>query len=704
MRCGLFAGDSRILRQTFAAQSVACGMWGIPGRQQGLQYRSGGHLPWPGAAGYNRSIEDLREIQWPAILFWEFDHFVVLEGFRRNGVAINDPAIGHRIVSFAQFDQSYTGVCLEFTPTGAFQKKGRQTSLPTRLFQLCFGHWQTLLFLLLTSLLNIVPTLVAVSCITIFADRILTGADLTIARPLILIMLLASVVSILLNFVERYYARRFSLELNISLNANFIYHLLRLPVSYFVQRDPGEVVSRERFNDNVAEAISEELVSMVDDLFQMLIFGLLMVLFSWKLTLIGLVANLLAIGMVYLVSKRRMEANMALAQEYGKTLGIAVNGLRSIESIKASGHEDHFYTQWSGTYARSVKLEQDLDATTVILNIVPGLLIALSSAAVLMVGATEVMNRAMTIGELLAFQTLMISFLQPVQGLSMFAAELQELQGEVDRLDDVLNNPIDKAIASQDNGAQPSTSQQLNGQLEFRDVSFRYSPFSEPIVSDFCLTVQPGQRIALVGASGCGKSTIANLAAGLYRPQCGQILFSGHDRNSLPRQLIADSVAMVTQESMLFEGTVMENLTLWDDTIPESVVIAACRDALILEDILALPQGMRSKVVEDGANFSGGQRQRLEIATALIHQPKLLILDEAFSALDPETEKKIDQNLRIRGCTSLIIAHRLSTIRDCDEIIVLNQGLVVERGTHRQLWQAKGEYWHLLTASEGEPT
>jgi len=339
-------------------------------------------------------------------------------------------------------------------------------------------------------------------------------------------------------------------------------------------------------------------------------------------------------------------------------------------------------------------------------SVLPTLLSAFSSMLVLVIGGLRVMDGHLSIGMLVAFQGLMQSFLAPVNSLVSFGSSLQELEGNLVRLDDVLRNPIDPQLKAESKGQEAMgeakiQNPRLQGAIALHHLTFGYSRLAAPLIEDLNLQLKPGQRVALVGGSGSGKSTVAKLVSGLYEPWSGDISFDGQLREHISRQILTNSVAMVEQDILMFGGTVRENLTLWDATVPEKHLVQACRDAAIHEVILALPGGYDAELSEGAVNLSGGQRQRLEIARALVNNPAILVMDEATSALDTETEKIIDRNLRQRGCTCLIVAHRLSTIRDCDEIIVLERGKVAQRGTHEDLWQVDGVYSRLIR-TEGE--
>lgn len=430
--------------------------------------------------------------------------------------------------------------------------------------------------------------------------------------------------------------------------------------------------------------------------------------YDWLLTLIVVSFAAVNVLTLQLISRQRVDANRRLIQEYGKAAGVSIAALQSIETLKASGLESEFFSRWSGHYTKALNSQQELGVTNQIFSVLPSLLSALSSMFLLVVGGLRVMDGHLSIGMLIAFQGLMLNFQQPVNNLVNFGTTLQELEGNLIRLDDVLDNPVNALVEQ----SKPSAGKRedlscrqkcarLQGYVELQNITFGYSRLEPPLIENFSLSIKPGQRVALVGGSGSGKSTIAKLVSGLYQPWAGEICFDGKPREQIQKQLLTNSVAMVEQDILLFGGTVRDNLTLWDTTVPDKNLQQACLDAAIADVILSMSGGYDAELIEGAANLSGGQRQRLEIARALVNNPSILVMDEATSALDGETEKIIDQNLRCRGCTCIIVAHRLSTIRDCDQIIVLERGKVVQRGTHQELWQVDGVYSRLIR-TEGE--
>lgn len=650
------------------------------------------------AQGFRMDPEGLSNLKLPLIAHWNLFHFLVIEGFTREHVLINDPAIGPRRVSYAEFDQSFTGVVLEFSPEPEFTKGGERRSLLAPLARRLRGSGAGLAYAVLAGLGLVIPGLVIPVLARVFVDDLLlAGRDILL--PLLAGLLLTALLRGALVWLQQQYLLRLETKLAITQASRFLWQVLALPIDFFHQRFSGELATRVGINDKVAGLLSERLASTVLNIFVVAFYAILMARYSPVLTALGVsiaLANLLALRFV---NRARVDTNRKLLQERGKLSGTTYNGLQIIETLKATGTEDDFFARWAGFHAKTVNAEQQLGLYTQLLNVVPSLLSALNTTAILLAGSQQVVDGDLSIGELVAFQSLMVSFMQPFSDFVALGATLQETEGDMYRLDDVFRYPMPpsqeglaKLPARLENLAK------LEGRIELKDISFGYSRLEPPLISGLNLTIRPGHRVALVGASGSGKSTVAKLVAGLYRPWEGRILIDGVPREDLPQPLLINSLAMVDQEIYLFEGSVRENLTLWDATIPEIGIVRAARDAAIHDEIAIRAGGYDTRIEEGGRNFSGGQRQRLEIARALTIDPTILVLDEATSALDPTTEKEIDDNLRRRGVTCLIVAHRLSTIRDCDEIIVLERGQVVQRGSHDDMIRKEGPYARLLAA------
>jgi NHLM bacteriocin system ABC transporter peptidase/ATP-binding protein len=651
------------------------------------------------AKGYKyEALEKLYELPLPVILFWNFNHFVVLDGFKKGQVFLNDPAQGPRAVTLQELDGSYSGVVLTFKPGPDFKKGGSSPSMLPALRRRLKGSELALMFTVLCGLFLVLPGLVIPTFTRLFIDQYLIGGQTWLVKPLMIAMAATIAIQGGLTWLQKYYLLRLETKLALTTSSRFFNHILRLPAAYFGQRFAGEIGMRVQINDKVANVMSHQLASTVIDSIMTVFYAILMCFYSLSLTIVVIVIALLNVAAVKAASRIRTDSSRKLMQDRGKLMGISMNGLQMIETIKATGSESEFFGRWSGYFAKTVNTGQYIQVLGQIAGTVPPFVQTMSTAAVLILGGLKVMNGELTVGMLVAYQTLLTSFTRPLNNFVQFGSTLQEMQADMNRLDDVIRYPID-AQYSQDPATVKADPKKikLSGQVELRNIVFGYSPLDKPLVEGFNLVVQPGRRVALVGASGSGKSTVAKLTSGLYPPWSGEVLFDGVPRAELPRELISNSLGVVDQEVFLFGGTVTENVTMWDTTIPVQRVSQACRDAAIDTVIEAREKGYQSIVQEGGGNFSGGQCQRLEISRSLVGEPTIVILDEATSALDPTTEAHIDESMRRRGCTCIIIAHRLSTIRDADEIIVMEHGQIVQRGTHEEMKDIEGPYKHLIS-------
>ena len=648
------------------------------------------------AQGWRKEIGALRQMQGPMIVFWQFNHFLVVEGFGKGVVYLSDPASGRRTVSDAEFDRGFTGIVLELRPSATFTRGGESRDIVAVLKRRLAGSKGALLYAVLVGLVLVIPGLVTPTFTRLVIDRVVITRDPELPGPLLLAMLGTALFTALATLLQRYHLLRFETRLSIASSSQFLWHVLRAPMAFFTQRSSGDIGARIASNDTVAMLLSGQLASTVLSVITATFF--LVVLFSYDAILATFAALVAVLNLVTLrlVSARRVAGNQKLQADQGQLVGATMYGLQSIETLKAGGNESDFFTRWAGFQAKVVTGTGDLAVPSLLVTAVPSLLMALNAVAILWIGGLRVMDGVLTIGTLMAFQALAASFTKPVSELVWLGGTIQMVEADLDRLDDVLQYPLEAEPAAEapSGGAAPQV--KLSGAIELRNVTFGYSHLEPPLIVDFSLTVRPGERVALVGGSGSGKSTIARLVTGLQRPWSGEILFDGVLREAHPRRLLTDSIGLVDQEIFLFEGSLRDNLTMWDATLPDARIVQAAKDACIHEDIAARPGAYEGRVDEGGRNFSGGQRQRLEIARALVGDPTIVILDEATSALDATTEKQVDDHLRRRGCTCLIIAHRLSTIRDCDEIIVLEKGVVVQRGTHEQMKGVDGPYARLI--------
>jgi NHLM bacteriocin system ABC transporter peptidase/ATP-binding protein len=651
------------------------------------------------AKGFRKEPHALKVMHLPLIVFWNFNHFLVVEGFGKDKVYLNDPGTGPRVVSAEEFDQSFTGVVLACEPGPDFKRGGSKPSLLGALLRRLAGSSVAAAYVVLAGLALVLLGLVIPSFTRVFVDDILVGGQ-PWTVPLLAGMGLAAIMRAVVTWIQQYYLLRLESRLAIGTSSSFLWHILRLPVQFYTQRYAGDISARVALNDKVARLLAGDLANAVLNMLVIAFYAVLMLQYDVVLTLLGVAIALLNGMALRHVSRKRVDENQRLQMDRGKYVATTMNGLQVIETLKATGAEADFFARWVGHHAKVLNAQQRLGVPSQIVSTVPPFLMALNTAAILGIGGPRVMDGSMTMGTLVAFQSLMASFLTPVNQMVTLGGTLQEVEGDMKRLDDVRRYQTDPrldghGLATDGDGGSEEAAK-LSGHLELRGLTFGYSRLEPPLVQGLDLMLKPGDRVALVGTSGSGKSTVAKLVTGLYEPWEGEVLFDGKPRAAIPRSVLTSSLAMVDQDVFLFEGPARDNLTLWDPTVPDADIVQAAKDAAIHADLAVRSGGYDVLVQESGRNFSGGQRQRLEIARALAGGPTILVLDEATSALDAGTELTIDRNIRRRGCTCLIIAHRLSTIRDSDEIIVLDRGSVVERGTHDELMALRGRYAELV--------
>lgn len=647
--------------------------------------------------GYAKSIEKLMQIKTPAIIFWNFNHFLVLEGFTKNKVYLSDPAQGRYTVTHQEFDDAYTGVVLTFETTEKFEKGNEKRGLMASLASRIKYSKQSIFFIILASLFLVIPGLVIPSFLKVFIDKYLVNNFSGFVMPLLLIMAGILIVNSVLVYIQQYFLLKLETKLALATSSKFLWHVFHLPIAFFTQRYSGEIGNRVSLNDKVAKLLSGDLANAALNVIVVIFYALLMFSYDVILTLVGITMAVINIVILQYVSRARKDGNRQLTNETGKLLGTTTSGISMIETLKASGRENDFFTNWIGYLAKVTNAQQELGWLSTRLNTIPPLLTSLTTSAILGIGALRIMDGQMTLGALVAFTYLMNNFINPVNQLVSVGAMLHETESDMSRIDDVMNYEVDNQFR-EENAVQPksSTQNKLVGYFEMDNVTFGYNPTIPPLIEKFSLKLKPGSRVALVGGSGSGKSTVAKIASGLYDPWDGKVLLDGRSRKEIPRNIITESLSVIDQDVLVFNGTINENIAFWDTLIPEKNIVQSARDAAIHDVIAARNDAYDSKVMEGGANFSGGQRQRLEIARALVSNPSILVMDEATSALDPATEKMVMDNIKKRGCTCLIVAHRLSTIMDCDEIIVMEFGKIVERGTHQELMSMNGVYSQLI--------
>jgi NHLM bacteriocin system ABC transporter peptidase/ATP-binding protein len=648
------------------------------------------------AKGFRKEPDELLSLPVPSIIHWNFNHFVVFEGFVGGDAHINDPAFGPRRVPLAELSESFTGVVLAMEPTEQFERAGARPALFGALWERLRGSRACVTLVLLMSLLLIVPGVVTPVFAKVFVDDILVGGLRDWLGPLLIGMAATALVRAAILWVQSHYLLQLETKLALAMSSRFVWHLLRLPVVFFTQRHAGDIANRFTANDDVARLLSSGLATTVLSLATSALFLLVMVAINIRLAAVVVPITLVNVVAMRFVARYRATAAQRLMKDRSQLMGATVGIVRSIENIKAGGLEQDAFGRWAGFHAKTMATSRDLDRAGALIGVVPALLSGLGYAALLGVGGMQVMAGRISVGDLVAFLALAAAFSDPIGQILGMGASLQEIRGGLASIGDVLAYAPDPKFAGErDARGWPA---RLQGAVELKGVTFGYNTQEPPLIEDFDLTVRPGRRVALVGASGSGKSTLGRLVSGLYSPWSGEVAIDGASIAEIPREVMANSVAYVDQDVFLFQGSVRQNVTLWDGSIDDGALSGALKDAAVFDEVVVRPGRQDAEVSEAGVNFSGGQRQRLEIARALVGDPAVLILDEATAALDPVVEKEIDECVRRRGCTCIIIAHRLSTIRDCDEIVVLQAGHVAGRGTHAELIGSCDEYRRLIHA------
>lgn len=649
------------------------------------------------ARGFRKEPNELAELPLPAILFVNFNHFVVLEGFHGGRAYLNDPARGRRSIGADALDQAFTGVVLTFEKSAEFQPGGTPPSVLRSLSQYLEGFHGAIAAAFLIGLALVLPGLVLPWLLGRFVDQVLVTRMEGVAVPLLVGLAVAAAArSLFVALQARLLMDTFGRAARAAAR-RFFARALALPMTFYSQRSAGEIAARVDLNERVAETISSDLARLALDLLTASFFLVLMVRLEPRLALIVTMLVGIELFAWRALAWRTAEISQELSVQGGKLAGMATGALANIESVKAGGQETALFRKWLGLQVQFLNASVRAQRLMLTLGQAPALLGLVGNLAVLGLGCVFIMGGTFSVGDLVAFQVLFAGFTAPVHALFASTQKLQTLRGDLARLDDVLHHDTERGVRV--DAEAPAPRPRLAGGLEFRGVTFGYNKGEAPLVQDFSLTLRPGGRVALVGASGSGKSTLARIAAGLYRPWEGEVLVDGQPREAYEREHLAESIAYVDQDVSLFEGSVRDNLTLWGGA-SEEAVRAALRDAAMEDEILGREGGLDAPLQEGARNLSGGQRQRLEIARALVRDPSLLILDEATSALDPVSEAQIEANLRRRRVTCLVVAHRLSTVRDADEIVVLEAGMVVERGRHEELAAIEGGRYAALVASE----
>ena len=644
--------------------------------------------------GFRKSLDNLLEIRPPCIIHWNFNHFVVYEGRKGKNYYINDPAMGRRKLTYEELDDSFTGIVLTFEKKKEFKKSKKERNLFSFIKSRLKGQYSSITALIGIGLLLVFPGMVIPVFSQVFIDEILLGGNTGWMTAFLAVMAFTMLFQAVLTLYRSFLLLKLQNKMSMISAHRFLYHLFRLPMNFFDQRYAGDLAERVENNNSVSNFLAGDLAETMLNIFVACFYLILMLSYSPLLTLIGIAG--IAINMTLMKASSRVIANstMKLQQDQGKLVGAVFAGLNITSTLKAAGAENEYTSRILGYYAKTIRMEQKLGSVQQYLNAIPEVFNGIADILVLMMGGILVIQGNMTAGMLIAYTSLLGSFVAPVNKLVEFIQKIQTLKADMNRVEDIMRYEEDEKFRAK--GQKTAMTAKLSGDVRLEGISFGYSILEKPLVEDFHFHLPSGSSIAFVGASGCGKSTVSKIVSGLYIPWSGEIYMDNMPVRDIPKEILSSSVSTVSQSITLFSGTIRDNLTMWNKSILEEDMIQAAKDACIHDIITNKPGAYEYVLTEGGDNLSGGQRQRLEIARALVTNPTVLIMDEATSALDPLVEKEIMDNIKRRGCTCVIVAHRLSAIRDCDEIIVMEHGRIVQRGSHDELMSQPGHYQALV--------
>ncbi len=639
----------------------------------------------------NRMLE---KSEVPCMLHWNFSHFVVYEGKQFGKYHLNDPQRGRRALDYEEMEEGYSETVLEFKPTERFKKSHSKRTLFRYAVRRLAGQRRTLLALLMIGIATIVPGVLTPVFSQVFLDDILVGGSRAWMKWLLLFMILTTLYDAYFTYLHAKVTLLLRSKMALLSTDKMIAHMLRLPMVFFEQRFAGDLVQRVTNNISVCEFLSTSLVSLAISLLTSIVYLVIMICYSPALSLLGVAFSAISVLIAVAVSTKIRNMAIKFGMDTGKLVGALYNGLTSSASLKAVGAENEFAGRVLGYYAEVNANDQLMGRMQSMMNVVPQTIRSFNNVVLLIIGAIYVVKGDLTPGMMMSFAGFLGSFSGPFESIVRFVRGMQQVKNDMARVEDIMNYAEEDAYASEK--TEEMSGKKLRGEVEMKAISFAYGKMDKAFIRNFNLHVQPGNTVAIVGGSGCGKSTVSKMASGLYTPWTGEILMDGVSVDRIPADVLSSSVSVVTQAISLFDGSVYDNITTWNSAISQEEVVQAAKDAQIHEDIILKPGGYDYILRENGSNISGGQRQRIEIAKALATNPTILIMDEATSALDAVTEKLILDNIKRRRCTCLIVAHRLSTIRDCDEIIVMQHGRIAERGTHQELIEKRGLYEKLV--------
>ena len=633
-----------------------------------------------------------QNVTFPCIAFVHGCHFVVVCGAKNNKIYVNDPAKGNTVYTEKEFGEIFNNIIMQFSPNDTFVPSGKPKSLFTFVKKRLKGTGLAITFALTTSFIASLIGIMSPAFSRVFIDYLLPGKHPYWVMPFILLLSLLALIQVVLTALDSIYSLRISGKMAVIGNSTFMWKILKMPIEFFSQRRAGDIEQRQASNATIATSLINTFAPLILNMIMMLFYLCIMIKYSWKLTLVGIASMCINAFITRYITKKRINITRVTLKEQASLSSTTIVGIDMIESLKATGAEHGFFTKWSGIQANANAEQIKYAKTDVYLSMIPQFITSFTSYAILILGVWQIMNGNFTIGKLMAFQGFLSSFMTPTLTLIDSNRTLQEMRTNMERIDDVMEYHDEDIFSTK----KEHTYHKLTGKIEIKDMTFGYNKLSKPLIENFNLTINPGESIAIVGDSGCGKSTISKLLSGIYEPWSGEILFDHKPLKEIYKGVFRSSLAIVDQDITLFEDTIAENIRMWDMNIDEATIVEASKDAKFHEDVMLRPHGYKYKLKEDGRDLSGGQRQKLEIARALASNPSILILDEATSALDASNEYDILQAIKRRNITCIMIAHRLSTIRSCDKIVVIENGKIIGIGTHEELLKTNTLYQKLV--------
>lgn len=647
-------------------------------------------------SGYKVDPSAIESLTLPAIIHWDFNHFVVLCGVdrKKNKIYINDPSRGRVTVTMQEFDKSFTGVALCFSPGENFKPEGKPKSILSFAKRYLKHSLTPLILLTIVSLVVELIGVVDPLLSKIFIDNILSKQNPEWLKPFLGVMIIVLLAQILIGIIQSVYWRKIEGKFSVSSSSEFMWKVLKLPLEFFSQRYTGDIVARQETTSSVALTLIQKIAPICIKIFSLIFYLAVMINYSLVLTFIGLLATILDIFVARYTSKELLNFQRASIPNDGKLYSVTYSGFSMIETIKSTGAESGYFERWAGYYCKQNNASVNMSRFVYYINIIPEIISNIANSTILISGVYLIINGNFTIGMLTAFQGFLTNFWDPINDFIDMYKNFVSMKCDMERIEDVLDYPEDEGLNFENNIKEEG---KLKGYVDIKNLTFGYNRLLPPLIENFSLSLKPGSKIALVGGSGSGKSTIAKLIMGLYKPWQGEITFDGKEKHEIDSYKFHSSISMIDQEKTMFNDTIRNNIKMWDSSIEDFAMILAARDAEIHSDIISRPNGYNHILKEGGTDFSGGQCQRMEIARALALEPTIVIFDEATSALDAKTENNVMKNIKELGCTCIIVAHRLSTVRDCDEIIVLDKGKVAERGTHEELMENSGKYKDLIS-------